>query len=383
MTQQYLSTLTKQGLMTHLDQQSNKGQTKIEELESIRGLAILLVVFYHMRYTYTKLDIAIINNGYLMVELFFVLSGFVIYNAYSEKIRCTKDLYRFQFLRFARLYPVHLVFLGAFLIIEIAKYFAATKLIALNVASTPFGQNSLWALIQQIFLIQAVIPNDVFTFNHPAWAISALFYTYLIFGLLMLFFKRLSVHFFGIMILASLLMLTTHTTLGFDQLLRCIAGFFLGCLTAIVIKTVKIRLSNYLSITVFISMILFLQLKTPAIPNVIIYFLSAALIFSIMLARNGILNKLLNIKMFTWLGMISYSIYMSHFFILWAVANVFKRILRPSITNRQYVFELTSIETIVVCVIVVISVLAVSYITYAFIEKPFRKKLATKCGVLH
>ncbi len=84
---------------------------KIEELESIRGLAALLIVFHHIPKWNPILDTKIINNGYLMVELFFVLSGFVIFSAYANKIGDKRDLLRFQFLRFGRLYPVHLLFL--------------------------------------------------------------------------------------------------------------------------------------------------------------------------------------------------------------------------------------------------------------------------------
>ena len=52
---------------------------KIYELESMRGLAALLVVFYHLPKWNPILDIKIINNGYLMVELFFVISGLDVY----------------------------------------------------------------------------------------------------------------------------------------------------------------------------------------------------------------------------------------------------------------------------------------------------------------
>ena len=64
---------------THKQQKFQQSSTKVEELESIRGLAALLVVFYHIPKWNPLLEIGIINNGYLMVELFFVLSGFVIY----------------------------------------------------------------------------------------------------------------------------------------------------------------------------------------------------------------------------------------------------------------------------------------------------------------
>ena len=88
---------------------------KILELESIRGLAAVLIFFFHIPKWNPLLNIGIINNGDLVVELFFVLSGFVIYRTYENKIFNVKDLLRFQFLRFGRLYPVHFLFLLVFI----------------------------------------------------------------------------------------------------------------------------------------------------------------------------------------------------------------------------------------------------------------------------
>lgn len=172
-------------------QKPYQSQTKIEELESIRGLAALLVVFFHIPKWNTSLDIGIINNGYLMVELFFVLSGYVIYTAYAEKITNKKDLFRFQFLRFGRLYPVHFVFLIAFIFIEIAKYIAQSKLGIASPNTQPFRENNLTAIFQQIFLVQAIgSTHNATTFNAPAWSISVEFYTYLIFGMSILFVEK-------------------------------------------------------------------------------------------------------------------------------------------------------------------------------------------------
>lgn len=125
-------------------------QPKIEELESIRGLAALLVVFYHIPNWNPLFDIGIIRNGYLMVELFFVLSGFVIYSAYAGRIGSSKDLMRFQFLRFGRLYPVHLLFLLVYVGFELAKYIAQSRLGISSPNSQPFRENSLMALVQHV-----------------------------------------------------------------------------------------------------------------------------------------------------------------------------------------------------------------------------------------
>jgi peptidoglycan/LPS O-acetylase OafA/YrhL len=55
-------------------------------LESLRGIAALMVVFYHIEWTNPLTHHLIFRNGYLMVDLFFVLSGFVICYNYGQKI---------------------------------------------------------------------------------------------------------------------------------------------------------------------------------------------------------------------------------------------------------------------------------------------------------
>ena len=351
---------------------------KIEELESIRGLAALLVVFFHIPKWNPILNIGIINNGYLMVEVFFVLSGFVIINAYINKINTSKDLLRFQFLRFGRLYSVHLTFLLFFLVLEVAKYIATTKLGVQDIRSTPFAQNNLIALSQQIFLAQGIGPTGkALTFNIPAWSISVEFYTYLIFGLSILLFRQQKKYVFFIVAFVSIALLATQNTYGFEDLLRCLGGFFIGCLTASVIKKIKIKLPSYSSALLFISIILFLQLKSSNDFNIAIYFLTSALITTIMLSNGGVVKNILKHKILVWLGLISYSVYMSHTFVLWMISNIFKRILkRPELQNSdgKFILQLTTFDTYAAILVVIFFVVLVSWVTYLKIEKPMREK---------
>ena len=353
-------------------------QTKIEELESLRGMAALLVVIFHLPKWNPILDIGIINNGYLMVDLFFVLSGFVIFTAYSNRIETKTELIRFQFLRFGRLYPVHLVFLFAYFALEVAKYVAVHKLGTQDIRVTPFGENSFGALVEQLFLLQAIGPTgNVVTYNYPAWSISVEFYTYLIFGLSILFFRKLTILLFFVVALIAILMLQTQSTYGFTELLSCLAGFFIGCITASFVKESKINLPNYLSLIIFIFIILFLQLKSSTDFDLAIYFLTSALIISLVLSRGGWFRKVLKHKTLTWLGLVSYSVYMSHAIILWAVNNVFSRLLkRPEIQGAQgrRILSLTTSESLIAIFAVLIVVLVVSQITYLLIEKPMREK---------
>jgi peptidoglycan/LPS O-acetylase OafA/YrhL len=95
--------------------------SKIYQLESLRGIAAVMVVLYHCAGR-AKFEIAFANNFYLFVDFFFVLSGFVIALNYSGKIDTKNDFFDFQFKRFLRLYPLHFAMLVVFLFLEIFKY---------------------------------------------------------------------------------------------------------------------------------------------------------------------------------------------------------------------------------------------------------------------
>lgn len=121
-------------------------QERLTELESLRGFAALIVVLFHMPQWYPPFHaIPLIRNGGYMVDLFFVLSGFVITRAYCDRIRTEKDIIRFQLVRLGRLYPVHLLFLLLFLGIEITRHLLASSDI-LKSGRQPFEYNSIDAL---------------------------------------------------------------------------------------------------------------------------------------------------------------------------------------------------------------------------------------------
>lgn len=352
-------------------------QKKILELESLRGLAALLVVFYHLPKWHPILNINLIQNGYLMVELFFVISGFVIYKAYSEKLYTITELIKFQFLRMGRLYPVHLLFLLLFLLIEIGKYIAVSKFGMGDIRAVPFRENSLNALVEQVFLLQAILPNgNAITYNPPAWSISVEFYTYLVFGSVILLSKKYKVQVISILCLFSMILLSMRSTFGTDYLLRCFAGFFLGCLISHFIKTIRFEFPKYSSLLVLFLLMAFLQLKTTNNLDPLIFFITAALVISLVSSPAGWLNKLILNKVFVWLGEISYSVYMSHAFIIWLISNILKRLIgRQEIQGADgiWVVPLSYLETAVAIFFVCSVVLFTSQIVYTYLEKPLRE----------
>jgi peptidoglycan/LPS O-acetylase OafA/YrhL len=352
---------------------------KISELESLRGLAALLVVFFHVPTWNSFLNVRIISNGYLMVELFFVLSGFVICNAYCNNIKTTRDLMRFQFLRFGRLYPVHLLFLLIFLLIEVAKYVAQFEFHIVSPNSQPFRENNFTALIQHIFLVQAIGPaGRPVTFNIPAWSISVEFYTYLIFGCVVLLSRKGYQYFvFSLIAIASVVLLVSAAGFGFEDMLRGLAGFFIGCLTAVAVKNLTLKVSRFASVLLFLAIIAFLQFKPHKAYDVAIYFLTAGLIGALVLQKNGLLNSVLRLKIFVWLGSISYSLYMSHEAVEWIANQIFRVVLKaPEIIapSGRSIPQLSGLSAILgVSFIVVLSFL-VSSLVYKFVEKPWRER---------
>jgi len=350
---------------------------KIDEIESLRGLAALLVVIFHILPWNSKFDIRFIQNGYLMVYLFFVLSGFVIYNAYANKITTRNELIRFQFLRFGRLYPVHILFLAVALFLEFVKYFAHTKFGFASPNSQPFIENNFTAFFQQIFLLQAIGPTGhETTFNGPAWSISVEFYTYFIFGVVSLTCQKFKDYIYILIFIVSLLLILSSTTFGSTSLLLCLSGFFLGCITARSEQTFKIAVPPFTSFMIFTIMILFLSYKTNVQYDPIIYLLTALLIFTIVSTRNGLLNKLLNLKPFVWLGTISYSLYMCHEPVEWTINQLIRVILKPQevLINGKSIPQLSFVETAIAYVFILVTVLCIGNLVYQKVEKPWREK---------
>src|SRR5260370_14069833 len=98
------------------------GISRVAPLTSIRGLAAWWVAIYHFReYLPTTSDswiVAIAVRGFYAVDLFFILSGFVLHLNYSRLFwePNRHSLYTFAIARFARVYPLHFFMMLVFLL---------------------------------------------------------------------------------------------------------------------------------------------------------------------------------------------------------------------------------------------------------------------------
>src|ERR1700761_2103419 len=181
------------GLCHSRDREETPGRPmptkELQSLTPLRGIAAIWVICFHYGVVYFAFHPEqfgyLFNKGYLAVDMFFMLSGFVLSHVYwrtfaSDETLQGRDYWNFISARIARLYPLHLFNLSLFLIATLAfglhEYFAAG-----NLPSIPlFGPRSLTALVANVFMVQGIDAGDL-AWNYPSWSISVEFFAYFLF----------------------------------------------------------------------------------------------------------------------------------------------------------------------------------------------------------
>lgn len=154
---------------------------QLDGLTAVRGIAAWFVVLYHIRASTPWLPdgvMALAHKGYLAVDFFFLLSGFVIWLSAREDFAARGLAATGAFLRrrMARIYPLYAVML------------ALTILFAALVHTTGRDMDNYpWAeLPLHILMLQNWGFTDALSWNHPAWSISTELAAYLLFPLIAL-----------------------------------------------------------------------------------------------------------------------------------------------------------------------------------------------------
>ena len=152
---------------------------EIRPLTGVRGMAAGLVLWRHFSGLWVPLlpllgwFSSLALNGQIGVDLFFVLSGFILaYVHESDQVQFNKRSHlKFLWLRLARVYPIHLAVLGLFAVFAFwGNLFAGEHLGSYPLTSLPF----------QLTMTHAWIVVHTYQWNYPSWSISAEWFAYLL-----------------------------------------------------------------------------------------------------------------------------------------------------------------------------------------------------------
>lgn len=152
---------------------------KLNQLSGIRGISAWWVVFFHSLVLLgdsVPLPVRkVLAHGYLAVDLFFLLSGFVIFLNYRSALLggYPQSLIKFYWNRFTRIYPLHFIMLCAYLVL-----FGAFVLFSKG-GRAPEAY-TMAAFVQSLLLVHMWVGGDL-TWNVPSWSISAEWFVYLFF----------------------------------------------------------------------------------------------------------------------------------------------------------------------------------------------------------
>lgn len=362
-----------------------KSHPYLNNLTPLRGAAAIWVGIYHFGTTVPLLQqnhTMIIAKGYMMVDLFFIMSGFIMRHVYGDhfSLQITKpDLQRFVVARFARIYPLHFF----------------TLLVAILMAAFAHDWNPVndpAAIPTNLLLLQSFGLHQLSTWNRPSWSLSAEWAAYMVFPFLALFLSRkwqlaywilpplillvyIALMYWippaGIGNAERLVMHKLDVTYDYG-FLRGIAGFTLGMLAYGLYAKSRTRdlFSGDSIVLVFIVATLFFMHLGVNDLLLVVAFGSIVLCFA---SNGGYLHRLCNFKPAQFFGKVSYSIYLMQ----WIVTPLYVKLVRSS--GIIPLFPAVSFfHRLVYVLMYMILLIGFSSVTYHLIEKPCRNFINRK-----
>jgi peptidoglycan/LPS O-acetylase OafA/YrhL len=366
-------------------------------LDSWRGIAACLVALFHLEayshLVYSHLHgVPFLSNSWLFVDFFFVLSGFVIAANYQQRLLDGFGVGRFLLLRLGRLYPLHFTMLAVAVAVKLLVILV--PVLSSNTQAAPFStpREAPDTILANLLLIHSLHLYDFFTWNAQSWSISTEFYTYVIFAACWVGLRKhawiaLLVAMIGGPVLIATLSERNMSTEYDWGIIRCVYGFAAGVVSWNVYRRWNDKLKRWLSGSIAEWGAIGLIFAFVSASGTTLLSVAAPYVFGLVVLvfafEAGTASAILRLRPLVFLGTISYSIYMTHFFIarrmfdagralekLWHVDPFTRREI-----NGQH-FDVLGTQLWhgdIAYPVFLAMVIAVSYFTYRWIEKPGRE----------
>jgi peptidoglycan/LPS O-acetylase OafA/YrhL len=342
---------------------------EISALTSLRGVAAMAVVMQHFSATAQQHSVdkipSLVPHGYLAVDLFFILSGFIMSYTYlgSFQQRGFSAYGTFLLKRFGRIIPLNVAALAVILIA------GQLSMALLDRNIIYYSENLGFDVLANLFMLQGLgIGRNL---NGPSWSISTEFAAYFIFPFLIqaVFSKhwRFSLLIVLTAVSAIFWLAFTHQRLGLETgtigkgVVRCFAEFTLG-MASYSLYTLKRSTKLFSRDTVCFGLagccILFMGLRID-LPAVLLF---PFLIVSIALNKAWAARMLAHPFLY-FLGLISFSLYLLH------------QLFRPvelEILQALHPAPLHTTAALAFALIGSFSVVPFAWLAYCYVERPGR-----------
>lgn len=356
-----------------------------EILDGLRGVASIVVVMFHILEVFSGGDHVkqMINHGYLAVDFFFVLSGFVIGYAYDD--RWDKMTLKSFFKR--RLIRLHPMIIAGMVVGAIAFYFQGGEM------WPGINEVPVWKMLVVMIIGFTLLPvppsleirgwDEMHPLNGPAWTLFFEYIANILYALVIRKFSNRLLTVFVIISGAALIHLAvtspngdviggwaidpTQLRIGFTRLLY---PFFGGLLLSRVVKP-----GHFKNAFLWSSLLLVVLLVMPRIGGHEQLWLNGlydsltivfAFPFIVYLGASGEVKGVFASKLCRFLGDISYPIYITHFPLIY--------IFMAWVTNNK----LTVAESLPVAFVVLLASIALAYACLKLFDEPVRKWLAKR-----
>jgi peptidoglycan/LPS O-acetylase OafA/YrhL len=382
--------------------------THIRQLTGIRALAAVWVLLFHFRpeilkaFGFLRHLAPVFNVGYLGVDLFFVLSGFILTHTYIGRMSSggwtLKRAGGLLWLRLSRIWP-----LMAFMLLVWAGYLTFTQ------AKPPLDPARF---LQHATLVQGwfVAPDNL---NPIDWSLSAEWLAYLVFAFavvplakMMAYASSRALVFMAVACVLPMIFVGFSLEDGSDLMLagngvipgiiplRVLTEFFGGAIVSVlVMRHAGRKMPWFLKPSAVLAAIIVLVytagLFTERRPRlgvdpllygqpvwgtsetVLVLPLFLLLIGSLAMSKRDPLTRVLSTRLLVWGGRVSFALYLVHWLFVDAVRRVVADVFKMQDVPENW---MTLQYRVTVVVTIALTVLA-AYLLYRFVEEPCRRTM--------
>ena len=171
---------------------NSKNQSQIFEtakkrnpyIDLARGIAALLVISWHVRGGTSVTDPSVINIHYVIVDFFFLVSGFVLFDQIAKISAGQLSPALFLWKRFIRLWPLMFIVVSAALFVKISQSLclgtangvsSAFECSAQNISTWLISENGWLSWLSAALMLQIAVKASIF-WCAPLWSLSAMWW---------------------------------------------------------------------------------------------------------------------------------------------------------------------------------------------------------------